>query len=191
MIESYHDHTNEILKNLEYYEINSLIPNEIFFDSRQCYHSNALFIECQSRVYQKLSPTCIEPSFLHGDSLYDFCLLENFTLWIQFIRQYFNIIFQLKMEHNDWKKKSWMLGCLIDESKTQMERMKKMKETYLMNKEEKIQLSLLQSDIGDFMFEMENYKKEYQKTFLLIFYHGKYTDKINCNEIRREIYTFL
>ena len=66
-----------------------------------------------------------------------------------------------------------------------------MKEIYLMNEEEKIKLCLLESDIDDFMFELENYKKEYQKTFLLVFYHGKYTKKINCLDIRRQIYTFL
>jgi hypothetical protein len=191
MIESYHDRTYEILKNLEYYEIDFLNPDDTYFDSEMCFHRNALIIECQSKVYEKLSPTCIEPSLLHGNSLYDFCMLENFTLWIQFIRQYFNIIFPLKIDHNYWKKKSFILKILIDESKTQIERIEKMKETYLMNEEEKIKLCLLESDVHDFMFELENYKKEYLKTFFLVFYHGQYTHKINCLDIRREIYKFL
>lgn len=191
MMESYHDRTFEILKNLEYYKIDSFVSDEIFFDSSDCFHNNALMIESQSKVYQKLSPTSIQPSLLHGDSLYDFCMLENFTLWIQFIRQHFNIIFRLILDHNYWKQKSFMLRCLVNESKTQMERMKKMKETYVMNEEEKLQISFLQSDICNFMLKIENYKKEYQKNFLLIFYHGKYTEKINCNDIRRQIYTFL
>lgn len=194
MKESFHDSIQQIMRNLEYFDFyETLEPDEIFYSSRDTYNNNAHQIECQSIVFQKLSPTMVPPKVLYGrqHSVFDFCLLHNFSLWVDFIQQHVNFLFPVIFDNLHANRNSFMLTTLIEECKSQLDRIKEMKKFYVFDDEQFFELYNLETEFSDFFKQMKILEEKHRMSFLSIFYKGKNTKCINSQDILREIYSFL
>lgn len=191
---SYHDRILSKLNHLEYFDFYpNMEPDEIFYASRDTYLNNLHQLECQNIVLKKLSPTCVIPNMLHDDDdhLFDFLILENFSLWIEFILHHVEFLFPVIMNPVQANRNSYMIETIVDETKIQLERISEMKKKHNMNQEEMLRLSILELDVKEFLTKIESIEKKYWLLFFSIFYHGKFTKGINTTDIIREIHSFL
>ncbi len=193
MFHSYHDRVNSVLQNLEFYEFYPNVdPDEIFYLSRDTYFHNYHQLECHYLIFHKLSPCSVQERVLETTHpIFDFLILENLSMWSAYVRQHFETLFPLVMDTVHAERNSCMLEILTDEIHVQLQRATEMMEKSKLDFEELIRLEILKGDLESFLRKLENFKKKYQTLFLSIFYHGKFSKKINSQDIVREIYSFL
>lgn len=193
MKHSLHDSVDLVMRNLDYYDFfASVEPDENFYASRDTYGNNSYQIECRSTIFQKLSPTMIHPTVLHGEQpIFDFCLLYNFSLWINFIKEHVDYLFPVVLDNLHANRNSFMLKTLMEECESQLKRIEEMNRFYLLDQEENYELFRLKEEFSDFLQHVKMLEDKHRLSFLSIFYHGKNTNCINCQDIKREIYSFL
>ena len=193
MKESFHDSIQRIIMNLEFFDFySSSEADENFYFSRDTYINNSHQIEYQSIISQKLSPTMVCPNVLHGEQpLFDFCLLHNFSFWVDFIQQHTNFLFPVILDNLHANQNSFMLITLMEECESQLERIKEIKKFYILDDEQIFELYCLETEFSDFLKDIKSLESKHRMSFLSIFYHGQNTKCINSQDILREIYSFL
>ena len=195
MQESYYDSIVPIMNQLEFYEMPQLDGNEerqdqAFFLCLETYTYNLNKIKCYATVHQKLSPTSIPSEMSKEDILFQWCALENFALWINFLRPNIRTFLPILMHNQYHHDNSQVFDILMKESQKHLYSIENMLKLCAYD-EVRIRLQALNTDFLNFQNEIKSIYGEYFRCFFSVFYHGRNISKINLVDVVRVIYSYL